>query len=54
MTGAGVHTTDTQSRRIHSLQIDGFPPSPVKKGTVVVVTDHPAQSRVKLPFVVLD
>lgn len=36
------------------IEIEGAPPSDVKKGTLTVVTDHPAQPTIELPFVVLD
>jgi len=36
------------------VEIEGSPPSDVKKGTLTVVTDHPAQPKLDLPFMVLD
>ena len=52
--GVAGHASSAGASPTHIVEVAGSPSSDLKKGVVIVTTDHPAQPRMELPFVVLD
>lgn len=53
-TGLTGRVESPSSAATHTIVIAGLPSARQRRGLVTVVTDHPAQSRVELPYLLLD
>lgn len=52
--GIQAHAASTAAGPMQSIAVSGIPRPAKERGVVTVFTDHPAQAKVELPFVVIE